>query len=191
MANIGTAVVNTFGAEDIAIKLPSGTADVWTDVPAVVSAAYKSSVSKEDVWGDDSHQDVWFHSAQGQLVVKCSKTAMRVLEMVTGVDAVSSGAYEKIQIQSDPQLTPPAVAVKFVAKARTALGTTGRVTVVLYKCRVDTAWESYPDGAHGKPGELTLTFTALRSDKDENNTNSANTLPSSTYSFGRIELPNN
>lgn len=191
MANIGTAVIQSFGAEDVAIKLPSGTADVWTDIPGVISAEYKASVSEVDVWGDDVYIDTWYHSSKGQLVVKCAQFAMRVFEMISGTDAVSSGSYEKIQMQTDGQTTPPTVAVKFKAKCRTAAGTDGYVTTIFYRCRVHTAWESVPGGAHGKAGELTMTFTALRSTVDENNTNSSNTLPVGQAAFARFEMPNN
>ena len=191
MSNIGTAKVTTFGIEDLAIKLPSGTADVWTDVPGVTEAAYKGSTAEVEVWGDDVYQDTWFHSQKGQITAKCSIHAMRVLEMLTGNDAVSSGSYEKLQIMEDSQVDPPTVALKAKIKAHTGAGTHDYVTAVWYKCRTRVAFESVPQGQFGKAGEVMLTFTALRSTVDENNTNNANTLPSGKAAFGRIELPNN
>lgn len=191
MANIGTSEITTFGVEDLAIKLPGGTVDVWTDVPSVLSASYKGSVSEVEVWGDDVYQDTWYHSAKGQISAKCTKHAMRVFEMLTGEDAVSSGNTERLQIMSDGQMTPPDVAVKCKIKARTKNGTVDYLTAVFYRTRCRVVFESVPDGAHGKAGEVTLTFDVLRSTKDENNANTAYTLPSGKASFGRIEMPNN
>lgn len=196
MANIGTAKVTTFGVEDVKIKLPvtsyvNGDSE-WIDIPAVTAASFKGSVSEVEIYGDDVYQDTWYHSQKGQLNVKCSKAAMRVFELLTGNDAVSSAGSttEKIQIMEDSQLTPPDVAVKCTMKARTDSGAVAKVTAIFYRCRVRTTFESFPDGAHGKAGEVTLMFDVQRSEKDEYNTNNAYTLPSGKAAFGRIELPN-
>lgn len=183
-------VVTTFGIEDVQVKLPADGS--WVDIPAVTSASFKGSVSEVEIYGDDVQQDTWLHSQKGQLSVKCSKSSMEVFEKLTGDSATSSAgsSFERLQIMSDTQLTPPDVAVKCTIKARNHNSSTVRkVYAIFYKCRVRTVFEGTPDGAHGKAGEVSLTFDVLRSGKDENGTNTAITLPTSTYAFGRIEFP--
>ena len=190
MANIGTAKVRTFGVKDLSVKLPSGTADVWTDIPSVIQASYKGSISEVEVYGDDQYQETWYHSAKGQISAKVTQMSMRVFEILTGNDAVSSGGFEQIQIGEDSQMDPPTVSVRCKIKCRNEAGTVSEVTAIFYRCRCQVTFESTPDAAHGKAGEVSLTFSVLRSTVDENNTNTANTLPSGKAAMGRLILPN-
>lgn len=175
--------VSTFGLKEVAVKLPADTS--WVLVPSVTAATFKATVAEVEQWGDDTLQDVWRHSPKGQIIVKANQMAMAVFQKLSGSTATSNGSYEKLNIMPDTELDPPFISIRAKIRSRDTGGGESYVYGYWYKTTVKTVWESFPDGAVQKLGEVTFTFDCLRSAVDENNA----TL--TTACFGRIEMPNN
>jgi hypothetical protein len=181
-------VFTGFGIHDVNIK-KWATTDNWVDIPGVISASYKGSVSEVEQTGDDNVIDYWRYGQKGQITVKASKIAMKALERVTntgdtGANVVSAADHQTISFGLDDDLMPPYITVRGVVRGRNATGQNIWMVVYWYKTMVKTAFESFPDGAYGKINELTLTFDVMQSTVDENNV----ALAEGKQSFGRIEV---
>jgi hypothetical protein len=170
-----------FSLKDFAIKLPADV--VWVDVPYVMEATYKGSHQTVDLFGDDAYKDTLHFNQKGEITVKATKAAMAVLEKVTGGNASSSGAYDKLPIHLAAELTPPVLCVRATSRFIKDDGSQADALVYFYRTKCATAFEGFLTLANGKVCELVLAFTCMDSAVDEMGAAMA------VNSFGRTEWP--
>uniref|UniRef100_A0A6M3XEV7 Tail protein n=1 Tax=viral metagenome TaxID=1070528 RepID=A0A6M3XEV7_9ZZZZ len=141
-------------------------AATWTEFPIVADGTLTLTVQEADVRdGEGSLDYTWYHTQDGMVTLRGKEASLRVLEMITGNDAVTSMAgKEKMYFGTDEELTPPLLRLKMVAKAVDEDDTEGYIIVIAYKAR-----GRFPtiNMSETTPGEISIEFRLLKSTVDD------------------------
>lgn len=182
-----TKQITGFGIRQLDVApVPTAAAStpVWTNVPLIEQASYKHDVKEVELWGDDTYQGTFYHSATGKISAKANRLALAVFELLSGVSGVSTvGDGETLYFGTQDEEAPPRIMVRAIVPVRNANGTKGVMTVYWFQTEVKTLWENLPGSERAKIQEVPLMFNCFSSTVDEK----GDTLPAHVVkAFGKL-----
>ena len=162
----GTIQVQTFSVYSGEIAAwNSGGAASWVTIPMVAEGSLELTMGEAQVTdGEGRINFQWYHSQRATVRLRVKQYFMRILEMISGNAVSSAAGAERLEFGTDAELTPPIVRLRLKARARdvTTEGT-GYFHIIAYKAKGSI---SAPPMSETTPGEMTYTFTLLKSLKD-------------------------
>lgn len=189
-------IFSSFGLADVAIAKYDNTLGIaaspgWLDVPGVMQAQARMSVTPVEQFGDDQRLNIFYHSQKGQVALRASQTSLYVLEILSGNLVSSSPASsESILFGTDLELQPPEVALRCRATVKDAPSGRNTLTVFFFRGVVNTAFEETMNLQFGNVTEVVWNIEILPSKRTEAGQliSSLAGFGASTYAMGRIQV---